>query len=240
MTSRTARRARWRIPTLIGVLAVLGISLTLVLVADRSEACACAIPPSDSEAIETAIAFVAAGSDPPEFLLRTGAEAPDARRAAELAPLNDPDTHWVVLATERHGQDNGESPAERIILGISPSGDWATLLVHTTNDYDRGTVDPDVDESGDLESAVHRSGPFPVFGDVGVSYRSAPGQTLIDPESGEVALERLHNQGAWAYAEADPLSAQRYLLASAIQHSQTEQWVVRTLWWSPQDPADAQ
>lgn len=240
MASHTTRTSRWRIATLIGVLAALGIGLILVLVVGRSEACGCPIPDSDDEAIETAIAFVAAGSDPPASLLHTGAEAPDGQRAAELAPLDDPDTHWVVLAIERLGQDYGQSPAERIILGISPGGDWATLLVHTPTDYDRGTVDPEVDESGDLEFAVHRSGPFPVFGDVGASHPSAPGWTLIDPGSGEVALERLHNKGAWAYTEAEPLSGERYLLASAFQHYQTEEWVVRTLWWSPEDPADAE
>lgn len=237
MTATTRQRSRRWIPALIGVIATLGLGLFFAFSIDRPESCACPIPESADSAIETAISFVAAG-DQPGPLLHPDAEAPDAEQAADLAALDDPGTEWVVLATQRNGDDYGRSPAERIILGISSEGGWATLLVHTADDYELGTVDPDVDESGHLEDFVHRSGPYPVFGNVDSIYRSAPDVTLLEPGTGEVVLERLHNKGAWAYSEAGPLTGDRYLLASARQHNQTEQWVVSTVWWDPEDPAE--
>src|SRR5699024_762297 len=140
----------------------------VVLFSGTTSACACAIPPNDEDAIETAQQYVAGVAEDPAAMLAEDATAPGADRVAELTGFDTPDTKWTVLLTERPEGGYGRSPGERLIVAMSPQGEVTALVVHTETDYEVGTVDPQV-EIDSTEPVIARSGEFPIFGDLNVT-----------------------------------------------------------------------
>ena len=218
------------------VLLVLVISAVVVLFSGTTSACACAIPPNDEDAIETAQQYVAAVAEDPEAMLAEDATAPDADRVAELTGFDAPDTEWTVMVTERPDGGYGRSPGERLIAGMTPEGQVTALVVHTETDYKVGTVDPQV-EIDSTEAVIARSGEFPIFGELNVTvpdgarYRSA----LLSLTDGRLPLTATDSGGAWVYLGDEPLQQERYrYLRGGLRSDGT--WWLRHAWFSPSDP----
>ncbi|WP_147918583.1 hypothetical protein [Ruania zhangjianzhongii] len=236
--TEAAGRWRWtrRKVVLAGALVLVAVVVgVLVLVLGDSAACGCSIPESDESAIETAQEYVAGVAEDPEAMLASGAEAPSAEQVERLSLLDQPGTHWVVHLAEHPEGGGGDSPAERLIVGVAPGGEFAALVVHTESDHLSGTVDPEV-ELAETDPVIARSGEYPIFGDlqVGMSDDARGHLTLISPADGELELSVTGSGGAWAYVGDEPLTDEQYLYVRGGHFD--DGWRLFTGWFSPSDP----
>lgn len=218
---------------LVVVLVVVGV---VVLVIGSTGSCACAIPPSEEDAIETAQEYVAGVGQDPEALLAEDAEAPSAEQVEQLSLLDHPDTTWAVLVTERPDGGYGRSPAERLVVGIAPEGEVAALVVYTETDYERGTVDPAF-EARETEPVIARSGEYPIFGELNVGMsEDVRGRLAVVPLTGDpIELSVTGHGGAWAYVGAEPLEEEQYRYVRG-GHRSDGTWWFGAGWFSPSDP----
>ena len=218
---------------LVVLLVVVGV---VVLVIGSSASCACAIPPDEEEAIATAQAYVAGVEEDPHGLLDEDAEAPTAEQVEQLSVLDDPETTWTVLVTERPDGGYGRSPAERLVVGIAPEGEVAALVVYTETDYEQGTVDPEV-EARETEPVIARSGEFPIFGElnVGMSEDVRGRLAVVAPTQEPIELSVTGHGGAWAYVGAEPLQEEEYRYVRG-GHRSDGTWWFGAGWFSPSDP----
>lgn len=218
---------------LVVLLVVVGV---VVLGLGVSSSCGCAIPPDDEDAIATAQEYVAGVDEDPEALLADGAEAPTAEQAEQLTLLDDPDTSWTVLVTERPEGGYGDSPGERLVVGIAPEGEVGALVVYTESDYEAGTVDPAV-EARDIDPVIARSGEYPIFGElnVGMSEDVRGRLALVSLSEGRLDLSVTGSGGAWAYVGTEPLQEEQYRYVRG-GHRSDGTWWFGAGWFSPSDP----
>lgn len=209
----------------------------VVLVVGRSASCGCSLPPHSDAALATAAEYVAGVAEDPEAMLATDAEAPTAEQVAQLSLLDDPDTSWIVLVTERPEGGYGGSPANRLIAGVTPDGEVGALVVRTETDSTGGTVDPGVGER-EVEPVIARSGEFPIFGDlnVGMSEDVRGDLALVSLTDGRLELSGTGNGGAWAYVGAKPLQEERYRYLRGGELASDGSWWFSASWFSPSDP----
>ena len=232
-----ARSVGFKVAIGSGILVVLLVVVgVVVLVIGSSASCACAIPPNEEEAIATAQAYVAGVEEDPHALLDEDAEAPTAEQVEQLSVLDDPETTWAVLVTERPEGGYGRSPAERLVVGIAPEGEVAALVVYTETDYQQGTVDPDV-EARETDPVIARSGEYPIFGElnVGMSEDVRGRLAVVAPTEDPIELSVTGSGGAWAYVGAEPLQEEEYRYVRG-GHRSDGTWWFGAGWFSPSDP----
>lgn len=232
-----ARSVGFKVAIGSGILVVLLVVVgVVVLVIGSSASCACAIPDSEEDAIATAQEYVAGVEEDPAALLAEDAQAPTVEQVEQLSVLDDPETTWAVLVTERPDGGYGRSPAERLVVGIAPEGEVAALVVYTETDYEQGTVDPDV-EARETDPVIARSGEYPIFGElnVGMSEDVRGRLAVVAPTEEPIPLSVTGSGGAWAYVGAEPLQEEEYRYVRG-GHRSDGTWWFGAGWFSPSDP----
>lgn len=216
-----SRRGLWWLVGAAALVVAAGIVAAVLVLRDDGGVC-CAIEPSDDAAIDTARDYVTAlsgGSDQANGMLAAGSQAPDEQRSSQLSALADEDTMWFVAGTEREGSNVGDTPAERVVVGLTSGGHWGALLVKTDRDYREGTVDPDVAVDANVPTTV-RGGSTPIFGDVEVAGSFGPDALYLARPGAKTPeeLPRLEHKDAWVYT-GPGLTPGRYLLVWATAAS---------------------
>ena len=236
-TAGRLRSTGGKIALAVGLVLGVGLIGALVLVFWSSPSCGCAIPEDDEEAIETAQQYVAVVAEDPQAMLADGAAAPTAEQAEQLSLLDQAGTHWVVHLTQRPDGGGGDTPAERLLIGVAPSGEVGAVVVHTESDYLQGTVDPAV-EARDTEPVIARTGEYPIFGElnVGMSAEVRGSLAVVSLTDGPLDLSVTGSGGAWAYVGTEPLQDEQYRYLRGGQRSSDGLWWFAAAWFSPSDP----
>lgn len=232
-----ARSGRTRLR--VGVYAAVAAAVVIVVVGivlfrDSPRACGCSIGPDDEAALTTArdyVAALAAGDDDTvRSMLDDDAALPDAQRTAALSDLAGPATAWFVAGLRRPEGGDGNSPAERVVVGSTADGAWAAILVHTDTDYSPGRVGPELTVDDDV--LVARGGAAPIFGDLDLHTSDVTALTLVAAGGEPEPIEMLDSGGAWVYT-GPGLEPGRHLVTqtTAVTSDDPVRWRVSGTWF---------